>query len=372
MLLNHMKDKLKKRVPINGALRWLIAIFITIAIMGVNLLVHTFILNFITTSNIHPLILATIAILWGVIGIYVLYLSANFCVLMYPDSWSDRLQPFVFIGPGIILLGWLLLLPAVRTLRLSFMDRLGQTYVGLANYKYVFTERTMVLALQNTLLWVVVGTLSCVSLGLLIAILADRCSYEKVAKLLIFMPIAVSFVGASVIWRFIYAYSPSGDTQIGLLNAIVTSSGSEPKAWLTMMRPWNNLYLMVILVWMMTGFAMVMFSAAIKNVPAEILEAARVDGASEIRAFFSIIMPYIKGTLIAITTSITIFSMRVFDAVWVMTGGKYGTDVIATVFYKEYFTFNNSGTGSAIAILLLLAVVPVIILNVYKAKEEGF
>ncbi|MCD8502587.1 MAG: sugar ABC transporter permease [Bacillaceae bacterium] len=221
------------------------------------------------------------------------------------------------------------------------MDRFGEQFVGLANYAYVFTDRAMLLALQNTLLWVIVGTFSCISLGLLIAILIDRCSYERFAKLLIFMPIAVSFVGASVIWRFVYAYNPGDQTQIGLLNAIVVYFGGEPKAWITMLQPWNNFFLMIILIWMMTGFAMVMFSAAIKDVPNEILEAARVDGASEVRSFFVIIIPYIKGTIVAVTTSITIFSMRVFDAVWVMTGGQYGTDVIGTVFYKEYFTFNN-------------------------------
>lgn len=369
--LSGIGDQSKKNHE-SGGTRWLIAVLVTVIMLLLNFFIHKSILHIIATSNMQPVILSCIAILWGLIGIYTLYWSINFCVSMYPGIWSKRFQPFVFVGPGIILIAWLLLLPAIRTIRLSFMDKLGQTFVALDNYKYVFTDRKMILALQNTLLWVVVGTIACVTLGLLIAILTDRCSYEKIAKLFIFMPIAVSLVGASVIWRFIYAYVPSGGTQIGILNAIVTHYGNEPKAWITMMQPWNNFFLMVILIWSMTGFAMVMFSAAIKNVPEEILEAARVDGSSEIRAFFMIIIPYIKGTLIAVTTSITIFSMRVFDAVWVMTGGQYGTDVIATVFYKEYFTFNNSGTGSAIAILLLLAVVPVIILNIHKAKEEGF
>lgn len=365
-------DDLKAKVPEGGGSRWFIAISVSLLVLIINLTVHSYLLTFIATTGLNPIIVAILAILWGVIGIYVLFFSINFSVELYPDVWSQRFQPYVFIGPGILLLAWLLLLPAVRTLNLSFMDRFGEVYVGLANYAYVFTDRAMLLALQNTVLWVIVGTISCVGLGLLIAILIDRCSYERFAKLLIFMPIAVSFVGASVIWRFVYAFNPGGQTQIGLLNAIVVALGGEPKAWLTMLQPWNNFFLMVILIWMMTGFAMVMFSAAIKDVPNEILEAARVDGASEVRSFFVIIIPYIKGTIIAVTTSITIFSMRVFDAVWVMTGGQYGTDVIGTVFYKEYFTFNNSGTGSAIAMLLLIAVIPVILLNVLRAKEEGF
>ena len=366
------KKKIIGLFPDKGVVRWLVAVIFSILIIALNFFVHASILKFIVSGSLQPLLLAIIAIIWGVVGVYSLHLSLNFCVSLYPYEWSQRLQHLIFIGPAITLLIWLLLLPALRTLRLSFLDKRGEVFIGLENYKYVFTERTMVLALQNTVIWVIVGTLSCVSLGLLIAILADRSSYEKIAKIFIFMPIAVSFVAASVIWKFIYAYSPTSDTQIGLLNAINTAMGGEPKAWLTMMQPWNNYFLMVILVWMMTGFAMVMFSAAIKNVPDESIEAARVDGASEIKIFFAIIIPYIKKTIIAVTTSITIFSMRVFDAVWVMTGGQYGTDVIATKFYKEYFTFNNSGTGSAIAMLLLVAIIPVILMNINQGKEEEY
>lgn len=369
--MSDFTKKMKSYVGESGRRRGFFAVGSSILILFANIFIHLSILSFVTTTQIHPVFLAIIAILWGSIGFYTIYLSMNWAVSLYSDKWRQRLQPFVFIGPGVLLLGWLMLLPALRTLGLSFMDRRGENFVGFANYLQIFTDRVMLQALQNTLLWVIFGTIACVSFGLLIAVLADRSSFEKLAKLLIFMPIAISFVGASIIWKFIYAYRP-GDEQIGLLNAIVQQFGIEPKAWLTMIQPWNNLFLIVILVWMMTGFAMVMFSAAIKGVPKEILEAARVDGATEVRAFFVIIIPYIKGTLIAVTTAITIFSMRVFDAVWVMTGGQYGTDVIATVFYKEYFTFNNTGTGSAIAILLLLAVVPVIVLNVLKAKEEGF
>lgn len=364
-------DNMLKNVGEEGPKRWLVAIVGTIVVLLLNFVIHAAILTFLTTTQIHGIFIAIIAIVWGTIGFFVFYMSVNFIISLYPDKWSQRLQALIFLGPALFILGWLMLLPALRTIRLSFMDRHGDNFVGLANYVHVFTDRAMLQAFQNTLLWVIVGTIGCVSLGLLIAILADRSSFEKLAKLLIFMPIAISFVGASIIWRFIYAYRP-GDDQIGLLNAIVQFFGGEPRAWLTMVIPWNNFFLMVILIWMMTGFAMVMFSAALKGVPKEIIEAARVDGATEIRTFFSIIIPYIRGTIVAVTTAITIFSMRVFDAVWVMTGGQYGTDVIATVFYREYFTFNNSGTGSAIAIILLLAVVPVIIANVLNAKEEGF
>jgi alpha-glucoside transport system permease protein len=353
--------------------KWQKAVLATVFIPLVNLLIHFGIFTVVRDASLHPLLITLIAVLWGSVGFYTVYMSLNWMISFYPAKWAERLQPFIFIGPAVLLLGWLLVLPTFRTLGLSLMDASGEQFVGLANYVFAFTDRSMLLAMRNTLLWVVFGTLSCVSLGLLIAILADRSSFERVAKAFIFMPIAISFVGAGIIWRFVYAYRPEGEQQIGVLNALVQLWGVEPQAWTSMVQPWNNFFLIIILTWMMTGFAMVIFSAAIKGVPSEILEAARVDGASEIRSFFSIIIPYIKGTIVAITTAITIFALKVFDIVIVMTGGQYGTEVIATKFYDEYFTFNNTGTGSAIAIVLLLAVLPVIIMNMFKVKrEEGF
>jgi len=214
------------------------------------------------------------------------------------------------------------------------------------------------------------GTILCVSLGLLIAILADRSSFERLAKTIIFMPMAISFVAAGVIWKFIYYYTPE-EQQIGLLNAIVKAFGGEPQAWLTMVQPWNNLFLIVILVWMQTGFAMVIFSAAIKSVPDDILEAARVDGAGEIRIFFQIMIPYISGTLLSVTTTIIVFTLKIFDVVMVMTGGQYGTEVVATQFYRQLFMYQNTGYGSTLAIVLLIAVMPVIWINLRQFRREG-
>jgi alpha-glucoside transport system permease protein len=220
---------------------------------------------------------------------------------------------------------------------------------------------------------VVVGTTFTVSAGLLIAVLADRSNFESAAKTFIFMPMAISFVGAGVIWNFVYAAKPVTEPQIGLLNAIVVSFGGQPQAWTAFFQPWNNFFLIVIVIWLQTGYAMVLLSAAVKGIPSEMLEAARVDGATEIQLFFKIMIPQILGSIIAVSTTIVIFSLKIFDVVWVMTGGQYGTSVIATEFYRQYFTYNNNGYGSAIAVVLFIAVIPVMIYNLRQfAQREAF
>jgi alpha-glucoside transport system permease protein len=280
-----------------------------------------------------------------------------------------RFQPFIFIGPAVAILIWYLALPAVRSFWLSLFEGNTDNFIGLQNYVTTFTKRIMLEAYRNNFIWIVVGTFFTVSLGLLIAILADRSRYESLAKSLIFLPMAISFVGAGVIFKFIYEVEP----EIGLINAIVTAFGGEPQAWLQLVQPWNNLFLVVIVIWMQTGFAMVLLSAAIKGVPEEILEAARVDGATEIQAFFRIIIPYIQGTIITVTTTIIIFTLKVFDVVMATTGGQFGTEVIGVRFYRESFINRNDGLGSSIAIVLLIAVIPVMIYNLRQFREqEGF
>ncbi len=226
---------------------------------------------------------------------------------------------------------------------------------------------------RNNLLWLVFGTAFTVIAGLLIAVLADRSKFENAAKSMIFLPMAISFVGAGVIWNFIYAVRPIDAPQIGLLNAIyVGLFHGQPTAWTAFYEPWNNFYLILVEVWLQTGFAMVLFSAAIKGIPVEILEAARVDGANEIQVFFSIMLPSIAGTIITVSTTIVIFTLKIFDVVWVMTGGQFGTSVIGTEFYRQYFTYNENGTGSAIAVVLFLTVIPVMVYNLRQfARREA-
>ena len=339
-------------------------------------------------------IMALLAILWGVGGVALLYYLVNSLVELLAPAWSSRLQPFVFVGPAIAMLVWFLALPALRTLYLSLFGRDGPPalpltmlfrapgeyiaaltaeFAGLDNFLAVFTDRLMLEALRNNLLfWIGVATPLTVIAGLLIAVLADRSRFERVAKSVIFMPMAISFVGASVIWNFMYEVNAPGTPQIGLLNAIVAALGGQPHGWTnyTAISPWNNLFLVVIVVWLQTGFAMVLLSAAIKGIPEEILEAARVDGATEIQLFFSIVIPYLMGTIIAVTTTIIIFTLKVFDVVWVMTGGQFGTDVIATQFYRQSFINRNSGFGSAIAIVLLIAVTPVMVYNLRRIRDQ--
>jgi alpha-glucoside transport system permease protein len=339
-------------------------------------------------------VIALVAIVWGVGGVALLYYVFNWLVERLSPEWTARLQPFVFVGPAIAMLTWFLALPAIRTFYISLFGRNGppdlpvtmiftapgeyfaaisSQFAGLDSYVAVFTDRLMLGAFRNNILfWIGVATPLTVIAGLLIAVLADRSKFERTAKSLIFMPMAISFVGASVIWNFIYEVSPPDSPQIGLLNAVVAGLGGTPHGWTnyTAIAPWNNLFLVVIVLWLQTGYAMVLFSAAIKGIPEELLEAARVDGANEIQIFFRIMIPYILGTIITVTTTIIIFTLKIFDVVWVMTGGQYGTDVIATQFYRQSFINRNAGYGSAIAIVLLIAVIPVMIYNLRQIREE--
>jgi alpha-glucoside transport system permease protein len=206
-----------------------------------------------------------------------------------------------------------------------------------------------------------------VGIGLVISVMVDRVRWESVAKSIIFLPMAISAVGASVIWKFVYSFQPLPRPQIGLLNAILVALGGEPQGWLILM-PWNNFFLMIIMVWLLTGFAMVVLSSAIKGVPSELLEAARIDGANEIMIFFRVIIPYIRGTIITITTTVIIMVLKVFDIVFVMTSGQFETQVVANRMFQEMFTFRNAGRASALAIILLIAVTPVMIYNVRNMR----
>jgi alpha-glucoside transport system permease protein len=304
-------------------------------------------------------------------GVAALYWVTNWLVEKLPKEASRRIQPFVFVGPAIAILAWYLFIPAVRTLVLSFQNDISNKWIGFSNYIFAFTDRVMLDAFKNNLLWLVFGTFFSVGLGLVIAVLADRSRYETVYKVLIFLPMAISFVGAGVIWKFIYAYQGlgAGIQEIGLLNAIIVGLGGTAQPWLTI-PPWNTFFLIIIMVWLQTGFAMVIISSAIKGIPAELLEAARVDGANEFKIFFGIIIPSIAGTLITVTTTIVIFSLKLFDVVYVMTGGNFGTTVIANEFYLQRFTYGNAGRSSAIAIILLITTIPVMIYNLRQFSER--
>jgi alpha-glucoside transport system permease protein len=325
---------------------------------------------FLRDSDAPKWMIAIVAVLWGVGGVAMLYFTANWLIERLPKDWYRRLIPFVFVGPAIAILFWALGLPALRTLYASLHGPDGSQFVGLQNYATVFTNPDMLVTFRNNLLWMVFGTIGCVVFGLLIAVLADKSRFETLGKALIFLPLAISFVGAGVIWNFVYVVRDAADPQIGLLNAIVVGLGGQPQAWTAFNQPWNNFFLIAIMVWLQTGYCMVLFSASIKGIDTEILEAARMDGCNERQVFFKITLPMILPTIIVVSTTVVIFALKIFDVVIVMTGGQFGTDVIATQFYRQYFTSRNFGLASALAMLLLIAVIPVMIYNLKQFNER--
>ncbi|CCQ57051.1 MULTISPECIES: carbohydrate ABC transporter permease [Crocosphaera] len=317
-------------------------------------------------TRIINVILAVVFGCGGVIGIFYL---ANYCIARLPKPWNHNLLPWVYISPAMLILSAYLILPTIQTFYLSFFDGRSQNFVGWKNYLFAFTDKSMLMAFRNNLLWLVLVTGISVSLGLIIAVLVDKVSYEPIVKSLIFLPMAISFVGASVIWRFIYAYRPLGDEQIGLLNAIIVSLGFEPVGWLVE-RSVNNFALIIIMIWLYTGFAMVILSAAIKGIPQDIVEAARIDGANSWQIFWRITIPMIRSTILVVSTTIIILVLKIFDIVFVMTGGNNGTEVIASRMIKEMFNYRNFGRGSAIAIILLLLIIPVMISNIRRFQTQ--
>jgi alpha-glucoside transport system permease protein len=364
---------------------WLGRVFLALIIPIIAFIVLYEGFIFLRDTNAPRWLMTIVAIVWGVGGVAVLYWVFNGIVERLSDEWTQRLQPFVFVGPAMAILIWYLALPALRTFYLSLFGRDGPpsgvgffasfsstAFVGLGNYVAIFSQRLLQEAIRNNLMWIVFGSTLSVVFGLLVAVLADRSKFERLSKSLIFLPMAISFVGASVIWHFMYVTRAGDVPQIGLLNAITVALGGTAHPWdkWVAIAPWNNLFLILIVIWLQTGFAMVLFSAALKGVPEEILEAARVDGATEIQTFFRIMIPYILGTIITVWTTIIIFTLKIFDVVWVMTGGQFGTHVIATQFYRQSFTARNSGIGSAIAIVLLITVIPVLIYNLRQFRES--
>ncbi len=288
---------------------------------------------------------------------------------------------WLWLLPALLFISVFLIYPAIDTFRISLMNSNSTSYVGTDNYAYVLTTGTTRDALLNNILWMSLFVLLAVGLGAILAVLTGRVRYESMAKAAIFIPMAISFVAAAVIWRFVYAYSPEGFTQIGLLNAIGTSLGLPPEAWLVeqqiggQLLPTplhaNNFAIIAVGVWRWTGFAMVILSAGLKGISTEVIEAARVDGASELQIFWRILLPLLRPTIIVVATTLIIQALKQFDIVWVLTAGNYGTDVIATLMYKVLFNFRDFGRAGALAVILLLAILPVMVANVRRFIARG-
>ena len=283
---------------------------------------------------------------------------------------AGLVRPWLFLLPALIALGLYLAYPVFATLWLSLTDRdAGGAFVGLANYQQMVGEAKFWEAIRNNMLWLIVVPAGATAFGLLAAQLTDRIGWGNIAKSLIFMPMAISFVGASVIWKLIYDTRPADQDQIGVLNAIWVALGGEPQTWLTLPIV-NNFFLMVVLIWIQTGFAMVILSAALRGIPEETVEAAIVDGATPMQIFFKIKVPQIMGTIVVVWTTITLVVLKVFDIVLAMTNGQWGTQVLANYMYDKLFRSFDWGVGSASAMVIMLLVTPILIWNVWNVRKE--
>ncbi len=285
------------------------------------------------------------------------------------DNLRSGIRPWLFLFPALLFLSVYLVYPVFETLRLSFFDKTGLRFIGFANYVWAFGDPNFQRSILNNIMWLIIVPSFATAFGLVIAVLADRLWWGNIAKSLVFMPMAISFVGASVIWRFVYDYRGEGDTQIGILNAIITGLGMPPQAWITL-PVWNSIFLMIILIWIQTGFAMVILSAALRGIPEETLEAARIDGANDFRIFFDIMIPQVWGTIVVVWTTITIVVLKVFDIIFAMTNGQWDTEVLANLMFKWMFVNFDYGRGSAIAVVIMLAVLPIMIWNIRRANAE--
>lgn len=286
------------------------------------------------------------------------------------ESVRSSIRPWLFLAPALLLLGVYLLYPLIETFRLSFYDSTDSNFVGLANYRWVFVDQNFLITIRNNFMWLLVVPTLATIFGLIVAVLADRVWWGNFAKSMVFMPMAISFVGASVIWKFVYDYRGPGSEQIGIINAIVTGMGFDPQAWVTVPF-WNNFFLMVILIWIQTGFAMVILSAALRGVPTETIEAARIDGASELQIFFEIMVPQVMSTILVVWTTITITVLKVFDIVMAMTGGQWDTSVLANLMYDWMFRGGGDyGRSSTLAMVLMFAVIPVMAFNIRRFRTE--
>jgi alpha-glucoside transport system permease protein len=283
---------------------------------------------------------------------------------------SRPLTIAAFLGPAILLLLVGLVLPAFRTLFLSAQNDDSTAFVGPANYSWALTTDSIHQVLVNTLQWIIIAPVLATTLGLAMALLVDRLRRQAVYKSLIFMPMAISFVGASIIWKFVYDARDPSVPQIGLLSQIAIWLGwSHPPNWI-LAHPLNNVLLMVIMIWVETGFAMVVLSAAIKAIPNEILEAVRIDGARAAQTFYYVTVPMIRNTLIVVLTTVMITTLKVFDIVRTMTGGNFGTQVLANEMYSQSFVQFNVGRGAALAVILFVAVLPLVGYNIVQLRRE--
>ncbi len=321
-------------------------------------------------------LVALITVIIGIGASLAVYWILNKIAELLPGAWEHRVKPYLYILPAFVAIVVFLIYPAILTIINSFKDNFSRNWVGTKNYTELFQSHDFKQTLFNTVLWIAIVPAVTVVFGLTIATLADRLTAtgEKVTKTIIFLPMAISLIGAATIWRFIYDAAPAGQPQIGLQNAVLGIFGWGPVAWLQKSTfHLNSLLLMLILLWAQVGFSMVLLSAAVKGVPVDTLEAARIDGAGERQIFFRVVVPQIKGTIITVFITVTIGVMKIFDIVYVNTNGDFNTNVLGNQFWNEFSTFLNYGAASAIVVILMIAVIPIMWYQVrhFKAEEAN-
>ena len=319
---------------------------------------------------------AIITVLAGIGVAVALFWLLNKLAELLPGRWEDRLKPFLFILPAYAAITMFVIYPAVQTVIYSFKTKVGfpaERWTGLDNYSDLLGSSAFRGTLVNTLLWIVIVPPATLAIGLAVAVLADRVGEraERTVKTVFFLPMAISLVGAGTVWGLIYEFRPAGEAQVGIQNAIVTALGGDPVPWLQKSTLHSNsLLLMIMLLWSGMGFAMVLLSAAVKGVPSDTLETARIDGASESQIFFRVVVPQIWPTIVTVFITVLIGVMKIFDVVYVMTNGNFNTNVIANEFYAQFFGNNNQGAASAIVVLLMIAIVPVMVYQVRNFRAE--
>jgi alpha-glucoside transport system permease protein len=355
----------------NSVQIWLLRLVSALIVPGV-LLLFFFTFEFLQDPDISKVVQVVVAVIVGVGGVWLLYWAMDRLVSVLPARAGAGVRPFVFAGPALMILAFYLIYPTIDTIVTSVRNARGDEFVGLDNYGRIFTESQYLVSIRNSIIWAIVVPIVCVVVGLAVATLADMLprKTENAFKSLVFLPMAVSFVGASVVFAFIYSFRVEGfGEQIGLLNAVWTALGGSAVDWMRVPF-WNNLFLMVILIWLQTGFAMVILSAAIKGVPDDIVEAARIDGANDWQVFRRITVPTIASTIVVVWTTILITTWKVYDIVAVMTGGNDGTSVVAEKMVREFFTNRNNGIGAALAVVLLIVVMPILVINIKRFREQ--
>ena len=318
-----------------------------------------------TTADKLLQMVAAVLLFVAVVGI-ILFIAGRF-----GGKRGDRAVAFAYLAPTVLMLTVGLVYPGLRTIYQSFFDAAGKAFIGLDNYATIFTTPDQVTVLRNTVFWVVVTPFVATAVGLLYAILVDKAKLESFAKALIFLPMAISFVGASIIWKFVYEFRPDQGNvrQIGLLNQILVWLGGSPQQWLVD-SPLNTFLLIVVMIWIQAGFAMTVLSAAIKAIPEDVIEAARLDGVGPLGMFRFVTLPSIRPAVVVVLTTIGIGTLKVFDIVRTMTGGNFNTNVVANAFYDQSFRSNNQGLGAALAVLLFILVMPIVAYNIKQLRAS--